>query len=125
MRRFGPSSLPAVMQKPLQRVVTLGWRVVILGWMAVAAVAGPSARAQVLVDTLTAAAAQQQMQAGNAAAVVGAGGPANLPPLPPLETSSGGGLGGVKYLPAYVIVLMLVAVSTFVVCRPGRRYDAA
>jgi len=124
MRRSEPSRLPAVVRKQLHAFVTFGWRVVMLGWVAVATVAGPSARAQVLVDTLTAAAAQQQMQAGNAAAVVGAGGPANLPPLPPLEASSGGGFGGVKYLPAYVIVLMLIAVSTFVVCRPGRRYDA-
>lgn len=99
----------------------LGW-VVVFGSVAVVAM-GPSVRAQVLVDTLTAAAAQQQLQAGNAAAVVGAGGQPNVPPPPP--SSGGVGLGGVKYLPAYVIVLMLVAVSTFVVCRPGRRYDAA
>ena len=118
MRRSGPCVVPTVARNAVHGCV-------MLGWAAVVAVTGPTVRAQVLVDTLTAAAAQQQLQAGNAAAVMGAGGQPNVPP-PPLEPSSaGGGLGGVKYLPAYVIVLMLIAVSTFVVCRPGRRYDPA
>lgn len=83
-----------------------------------------TAWAQVSLTEVNAAnAISQDMQARNARAVTAAAdGEA--------ETASGSeagesvGLGGVKYIPAYAIVLMLVGLSTFVACRPSRRHAA-
>jgi hypothetical protein len=83
------------------------------------------ARGQVLVDTLSAAAAQQNLQAGNAGNAK-ANRRGNQPaPAPAAARSDTVGFGGTKYIPAYVLVLMLVALGAFIICRPGNRHDPA
>ena len=80
--------------------------------------------AQVSLTEINAAGAiSQDMQGRNARAVTGAGEVAGEEAATPQATESVG-LGGVKYIPAYAIVLMLVGLSTFVVCRPSRRHAA-
>ncbi len=88
------------------------------------ALASGSGRAQVSLTELNAAnSIGQGMQAGNAQAVTGA---ADGAAEPTSATAAGEsvGLGGVKYIPAYAIVLLLMGLSTFVVCRPSRRHAA-
>ena len=83
-----------------------------------------SGRAQFSLTEVTAAnAIGQGMQAGNAGAATGAANPATTDGQSAAATDKVG-IGGVKYIPAYAIVLMLVGLSTFVVCRPARRHAA-
>ena len=91
-----------------------------------AAAVSPTVHGQVSLTEINAAnTISQDMQARNARAVTGAADGAGEGAA---ATSSSGsesvGLGGVKYIPAYAIVLMLVGLSTFVVCRPSRRHAA-
>jgi hypothetical protein len=90
--------------------------------LAVTLLAPVSGRCQ-LVDTLSATSISQDMQAGNAGNATRAGGD---PAAEPASTtaSESVGMGGVKYIPAYAIVLMLVGLSGFVACRPSRRHSA-
>jgi len=100
---------------------TVRWFALALGMMAVVASPADRAWAQ-LVDTQAAMAIQQDMQAGNAGnAAAAAGRPEAAAPAAPSSGSSG---FSVKYVPAYVIVLLLVALGAFIVCRPGNRHDA-
>lgn len=83
-----------------------------------------TAWAQVSLTEVNAAnAMSQDMQARNARAVTGAANGEAEPTSGPAAGESVG-LGGVKYIPAYAIVLMLVGLSTFVACRPSRRHSA-
>lgn len=78
-----------------------------------------------LAELSEASAIAQGQQARNARAVTGAADGAGDGAA--ATASTGGesvGLGGVKYIPAYAIALMLVGLSTFVVCRPSRRHSA-
>lgn len=85
-----------------------------------------AAWAQVSLTEVNAAnAMSQDMQARNARAVTGAADSAgDEAAATPSTGSESVGLGGVKYIPAYAIVLMLVGLSTFVACRPSRRHSA-
>lgn len=90
-------------------------------WLvAVIATAAPVvARAQVSLTEVNAATAiSQDMQGRNAGAATGAGQPAAT-----ADAAESIGMGGVKYIPAYAIVFMLVGLSTLIVCRPSRRHD--
>ncbi len=88
------------------------------------ALASGSGRAQVSLTEVNAAnSIGQGMQAGNARAATAA---ADAAPEPTAATAASDsvGLGGVKYIPAYAIVLLLIGLSAFVICRPSRRHAA-
>ncbi|MFM1904366.1 MAG: hypothetical protein RLZZ440_2266 [Planctomycetota bacterium] len=93
--------------------------------LAVTLLAPVSGRCQ-LVDTLSATSISQDMQAGNAGNAGNATRAGGDPAAEPASTtaSESVGMGGVKYIPAYAIVLMLVGLSGFVACRPSRRHSA-
>lgn len=96
--------------------------VCLLLMLVVAAAVSPVVRGQVSLTEINAAnTISQDMQGRNARAVAGAADGAAEPAAASAESV---GLGGVKYIPAYAIVLMLVGLSTFVACRPSRRHSA-
>ena len=77
-----------------------------------------------LVYTLSANAISQDMQAGNAGKARRGAAENEATGEAASAASDSVGIGGVKYVPAYAIVLMLVGLSGFLVCRPSRRHEA-
>jgi hypothetical protein len=92
--------------------------------LSIGLLAASAAWGQVSLTEINAASAiSQDMQGRNAAASTGAG-DASAEPTGSAPAAESVGIGGVKYIPAYAIVLMLIGLSTFVVCRPSRRHSA-
>ena len=90
-------------------------------WMAL--VAWPTmAMGQVSLTELGAAnAARNQMMANGANAAAGA---APQPAAAPRPAAPSVGFGGMKYVLSYALTGMLMALGTYLVCRPANRHEA-